>query len=66
MQVRLFRTKAGTFDMVMTPRRRTGLVPVMVKGVTKDDIPDHIEKLGRVELDIMNTIRGARASWPAQ
>lgn len=65
MQVRLFREPEGTFQVVCSPRRRTGLVPIIFKGLTKEQVKIEVLKLSLQEGGILDAIRAAKEAAPA-
>lgn len=59
MQVRIFRSDEGTFDIVVTPRKRTGLVPLFIKGLDKSGVITEVQKATDAEKEVLETIRAA-------
>lgn len=65
MQVRVFREPGGTFQVVCSPRRRTGLVPVVARKCTKEQVVAEVLKNAGAENQIMAAIRAAKAETPS-
>lgn len=65
MQARVYRNDKGTFDLVLTPRRRTGLVPIMIRNLTKEQVKAEVARVSDQETEILAVIRNAARNVPA-
>jgi len=64
MQVRLIRGEGLQFTVVCTPRRRTGLVPVAIKDLSKEEAKVFVAEIADKEREVMEAIRLARKLAP--
>ena len=60
-RVRIYREEAGTFSVLVQPRTSTGMIPVMTKGVKKEDIGGVVDPIVQEEAAIKEAVKQAKA-----
>jgi len=60
MQTRVFREEGGKFTIVLTPRKRYGLVPLTIKGLDKAGVSRETLAYGEREEEVRAVVRAAR------